>query len=751
LVELAAIGADGDVAQATLTGLGLRDALLGAAASADPADGLIAAIREREALLILDNCEHVIEAAAKFADRVLGECRRLRILATSREPLGITGEALWLVEPLAVPTDAGLAEIASSPAVRLLRDRAGAVRKDLGVDEHALSTMVRVCRALDGMPLAIELAAARSRALTPGQLAARLDDRFRLLTMGSRTALPRHQTLRAVVEWSWELLDEPERVLWRRLSIFAGGATVESAEAICAGDLDVLASLVDKSLVVATEDGRYRMLETIRAYGMECLAEAGEEDLVRRAHAEYFVRMAEEAESRLRGGHQVRTLAALTAEHDNLHAALRWAIAAGDTPLAIRLVAALGWYWWLCGHRAEGNELAAEALALPDIAEDQTTAIACTLSAFTSFGGPRDMEEVTGWMRRARDITERIEDEVIHPVLRLLGPMIDLFQAGMDDEALHKLEPLLEEPDPWLRAMAHFMYGQVLINMGHTVDAESYLAKALAGFHSLGDHWGSSFALASQAEMVSWRGDYRRAIEMYEEALAHLTGLGTTEESPMIYMRLANALWLLGEKARAGEFVAAGARVAERSLAPEGMATVHHQLGEFARREGRLTEARAHLDRGLALAAEMSGPPQFKAMMMSVRAYIEAADGDLDSARAGHADALRQAVASSDAPITAQTIIGFADLAVRREDYAEAVWLAGAAEGIRGLPDLSLIEEVEIRRRCRAELGEGEYTAGLERGRTASTDDVLAHLGIDRPPAWGIFDADDHAATPGRK
>src|SRR5580658_3536707 len=215
LVELAALGADstdGDVAQAALAGLGLRDALLGTTPNADPADGLIAAMRERAALLILDNCEHVIESAAAFADRVLGECRRLRILATSREPLGITGEALWQVEPLALPDDSrddSPGEIESSPAVRLLRDRAGAVRKDLGGDARTLSTMVRICRALDGMPLAIELAAARLRTMTIEQLANRLDDRFRLLTGGSRTALPRHQTLRAVVDWSWELLTDP--------------------------------------------------------------------------------------------------------------------------------------------------------------------------------------------------------------------------------------------------------------------------------------------------------------------------------------------------------------------------------------------------------------------------------------------------------------------------------------------------------------------------------------------------------------
>ena len=219
LVEFAPIGTDGDVAQTALAGLGLRDALLGASPSADPVDGLIAAIRDREMLLILDNCEHVIESVAALAERVLGECRRLRILATSREPLGITGEALWQVEPLAMPIGAE----AASPALQLLRDRAGAVRKNLGSDEHTKALMVRICRSLDGMPLAIELAAARLRTMTIEQLASRLDDRFRLLTSGSRTALPRHKTLRAVVDWSWELLTDAERTVLRRLSVFSGG------------------------------------------------------------------------------------------------------------------------------------------------------------------------------------------------------------------------------------------------------------------------------------------------------------------------------------------------------------------------------------------------------------------------------------------------------------------------------------------------------------------------------------------------
>src|SRR3984885_11546072 len=197
LVELAAIGADGDVAQSTLAALGLRGALLGEAPNAEPTDRLVAAMRDREALLILDNCEHVIESAAAFAHRVLGECRRLRILTTSREPLGITGEALWRVVPLALPeADASPGEIESAAAVQLLRDRAGAGRKDLAIEPRTLATMARICRMLDGMPLAIELAAARLRTMSLDQLANRLDDRFRLLTGGGRTAMPRHKTPR---------------------------------------------------------------------------------------------------------------------------------------------------------------------------------------------------------------------------------------------------------------------------------------------------------------------------------------------------------------------------------------------------------------------------------------------------------------------------------------------------------------------------------------------------------------------------
>src|SRR5215469_15897199 len=411
LVDLASIGVSGDVAQSALAALGLRDALLGGAPNADPMDRLIAAIREREMLLILDNCEHVIDSAASFAHRVLGECQGLRILATSREPLGITGEALWQVEPLALPAKgADLVEVASSQAVQLLQDRAGAVRKDFAINAHTLSSMARICRALDGIPLAIELAAARLRTMSLDQLANRLDDRFRLLTSGSRTAWPRHRTLRAVVDWSWELLTDAERMVLRRFSVFSGAASLEAAERVCAGDaveqeqvLDVLTSLAEKSLLLAEGDGapRYRMLGTIKEYAAQRLAEAGESDLVRRAHLAYFTELTETAEPHLRRAEQLEWLATLEAEHDNIGAAMRGALAAGQAQQAMRLAAAAGWYWWLGGHRTEGTELIVAATKTPGQVTDDVRAMVYALMVLFLGSGRADEHQVAEWIHQA--------------------------------------------------------------------------------------------------------------------------------------------------------------------------------------------------------------------------------------------------------------------------------------------------------------------------------------------------------------
>ncbi|MFN8205105.1 MAG: BTAD domain-containing putative transcriptional regulator, partial [Solirubrobacteraceae bacterium] len=339
MVELAPLTDPVEIVPAVIASLGLRDTALvdrpGHRAPRDGLDRVLDVLRDREAIVVLDNCEHLVTPAAELAETLLGACPRLRILATSREPLGITGESLVPVPPLPLPRpDAGAGDALADPAVRLFADRAAAVQPGFAVDDGTVEPVVEICRRLDGLPLAIELAAARLRSMPVAEIARRLDDRFRLLTGGSRTALPRHRTLRAVVDWSWELLGEPERRLARRLAVFAAGATTESAAAVCAGagiepdDVpDGLAALVERSLLQVepgSEPPRYRMLETIREYGLEQLAAAGEIEAVRGAHARWFADLAAAAEPRLRGPEQRQWYRRLDHERDNVLAALRW-------------------------------------------------------------------------------------------------------------------------------------------------------------------------------------------------------------------------------------------------------------------------------------------------------------------------------------------------------------------------------------------------------------------------------------------
>jgi predicted ATPase len=294
-------------------------------------------LRFRDLILVLDNCEHLIEACAALAEALLLCCPNLKILATSREPLGVAGEATWPVPSLSLPTAhrrPPVEELVRYEAVRLFVERAAAARPDFAPTEHNAPVVVEVCRELDGIPLAIELAAARTKVLTIEQIAGRLGDSFRLLTGGSRTVLPRQRTLRATIEWSFELLPEEERTMFRRLSVFAGGFTLEATEEVCSGGgiaeegvFDLLSRLVDKSLIVTEErDGhaRYRMLETVRQYGAEKLRDAGELQVIQQRHADFFLAMAEEAEFGMVGPDQAAWLGRLEEEHDNVRAALGW-------------------------------------------------------------------------------------------------------------------------------------------------------------------------------------------------------------------------------------------------------------------------------------------------------------------------------------------------------------------------------------------------------------------------------------------
>src|SRR5215469_15454131 len=492
-VPLAPVRDAMDVPNAVLTAIDGRetgwpvDAVEAARLAAmEPLDRLSEVLAARTALIVLDNCEHVLDAVAELAGQVLADAPGVRILATSREPLGLTGETLCPVPSLPLPpAGADVDEAAASPAVRLFADRAAAVRPGFGVSADSVESVVRICRALDGIPLAIELAAARVRALTPAQVADRLDDRFALLSVGTRSPLPRHQTLRAIVDWSWDLLDDREQAVLRRLAVFSGGATPDSAEEVCSlgGDraaiVDIVASLVDKSLVVASgeHEVRYRLLETVGAYAADRLAEAGEAEQVASAHAEYFLGLAERAEPELRSRDQVKWLDRLAIEHDNCSAAIRHVISAGDSAAALRFVRALGLFWVMRDYDSEASEWAARALELaPDGPPDGLAGahavcrIIAAISRFaTGAGDPSELPAVLSQLIPPPDTED--------PLLVLIAPMLT-FIAGDEGRARRELEALSGHPDPWVRAAQHSLAGHLARNDGDIEKAAGELALA---------------------------------------------------------------------------------------------------------------------------------------------------------------------------------------------------------------------------------------------------------------------------------
>ncbi len=733
LVELAAIGADGDVAQSTLAALGLRDALLGAAPNAEPTDRLIAAIREREALLILDNCEHVIESAAAFAHRVLGECQRLRILATSREPLGITGEALWLVEPLALPErDASPGEIESSPAVQLLRDRAGAVRRDLAVpyqlDGHTLPTMARVCRALDGIPLAIELAAARLRTMSLDQLASRLDDRFRLLTSGSRTALPRHRTLRAVVDWSWELLTDAERMVLRRLAAFSGGASLDAAERVCAGDgveqeqvLELLTALAEKSLLLTEGDSapRYRMIGTIKEYAGQRLAEAGESDLARHAHLVYFTELTETAEPHLRRAEQLEWLATLEVEHDNIGSAMRGALAAGEAHAAMRLAAGAGWYWWLGGHRAEGMELITAATETSGEVTDEIRAMVYALVVHFVSSGRGDEHQAAEWIHKAYRFSQRSKSR--NPLLGLVAPLERMLQAP--DTFLPAWEPLLDHEDPWVRALARLQLGKMRIMLGQGGrDADAYLEMAIAEFRALGERFGISFALTELADRIAVRGEFAGACEYYEQAIAVVTEVGTIEDVIRMRSRQAQLYWLLGDEDSSAAAIADAEQYAERVTWPDALVELALSKAELARWGGNAEAAYHQLDVATTILGDEAERADIRAVTHDLLGYL--AD-DLSEARTHRAAACQAASEAGHPLLIAQVLVGVADLALRCDQYEQAARLLAASAGVRGLPDRSHPDVARIEQAARHRLGEARFAEAAREGMQTSWSQLV--------------------------
>jgi predicted ATPase/DNA-binding SARP family transcriptional activator len=747
-VDLSPVSEGADVPGAMLGALGLRDAGLLPPPAPDrqgpPPDAterLVAALADRRMLLVLDNCEHVVSDAAQLTHRLLSACPRLRILATSREALGITGETLWPVPPLALPPPGTApAEALGYPAVRLFAERAAAVRPDFAVDAANADAVLRICRALDGLPLAIELAAARLRSLPLAEVADGLDDRFRLLSRGDRTAQPRHQTLRAVVEWSWDLLDDAERTLARRLTVFAGGATRDAAERVCglpaAQVAELLATLVDKSLVEAVgEAGRYRMLDTVRAFCAERLVEAGEWEELRRNHAAYYLDLARRADPQLRGAEQLEWLGRLDAEHDNLHAALRHAIDAAEAELGLRLLAALSSYWWLRGRRGEGAALAGDLLDVlgpgPPAGLDEEYAL-CVL--FAAVGGTTSPQR-RAQLEAAQSFAFTTEQPSRLPFLTVLSAMAAGPPEGNVDVELVR-QRYRTGPDPWIRALARFGDGYLRLMAGQTAAAEHEFAAALDDFQAIGERWGTGMVLAELAALADLRGDRERFVAMIDHALDLAGQLDSPDDIADLLSRRAASSVRAGDLGAAEADYERAAELARRAGMPDRLADAHRGLGELARLRGDLVQARRLCEQALAecpsgwFAADTA-----RAEILVALGKVATAEGDAAAARDRHRQALL-AAGHGGFMVAADMAEGLADVALLEGDAEQAALLLGAGAVLRGAsvpgdPDIARVAAAAT-----THLGEAAYQRAYQRGAAMTYEQALAVLGA-RPSASG--------------
>jgi predicted ATPase/class 3 adenylate cyclase len=582
LVELATLSDPGRVPEAIAGAIDIRGE-----ADRPPLDTLISALRSRQLLIVLDNCEHLIGACAETASALLRCCPELKILASSREPLGIAGESIWGVPSLAVPDfsrdeqEPSFEEIESLEAVQLFVDRAKAVRPDFALTPRNAPVVAKICWRLDGIPLAIELAAARVKVLTPEQILTRLDNRFQLLSGGSRTALPRQQTLGALIDWSYDLLSEPERVLLRRLSVFVAGRTLDAVEEVCDGDglervaiFDLLCALVDKSLVMVEPgpDGetRYTMLESIWDYAEEKLAHHGETERYRNRHLDYFMRLAGETEPHLTGPNQTAWLEKLGIEHFNLNFALRWSLESGDRiERGLRLAGALARYWEVRNYLTEGwmlyeellgraNETTApgilakaeagagrlywckdrddDALRHYDAARLIYEKLACTADAAHIRAMSGFAERNKGNNSVAREHFEhalqtgeaehsvRIEATALSGLGSIAADEGDLPLAR--DLKMRSLEKFRALGDKWILGVVAWSVGKVLVALDEHEEARRFLNESLALARELGNKWSLPYALEAIGDICGKEQNAMKAIQLYAAAGALREALG---------------------------------------------------------------------------------------------------------------------------------------------------------------------------------------------------------------------------------
>jgi non-specific serine/threonine protein kinase len=531
--SLAGVTDPAQVPREVATALGLREQYAVSAVEALPGH-----IGARQLLLVLDNCEHLLEVCARLIEGLLRDCPGMRVLATGHEPLRVPGERVWRISPLGLPgSDNGWASfenVAEAEAIRLFRARAGLVQPQFALTPANAAAVVGICRRLDGIPLAIELAAARTEMMSVDDILARLEDRFRLLTGGSRTALPRHQTLRAALDWGHQLLNDDERTLFRRLSVFSGPFELAAAEAVGAtADLPTetvlghLSGLVDKSLVVAAagpgDRTRCRMLETVRQYAAERLLDAGEGDETRRRHADHFLAVAEVAAAFERRPGQAEWLARLEFDHEDLRAAMLWC-RAHDHERWVRLALALGWFWLVRGHLSEGREWLGGVIGLPSLALADRARALYWLARLAFWQGAYPVAEELG--EGALAAYRALGDELgAGWTLNVLGS-VHLY-AGETARAAERFDQALDAaPDVELRVDTLVAMGELHLVVGDVPGSRRPLEQALAEASGPDGRWLVALGVLFLAIADFFDREHRRSRERLDEALDAFHELG---------------------------------------------------------------------------------------------------------------------------------------------------------------------------------------------------------------------------------
>jgi predicted ATPase/DNA-binding SARP family transcriptional activator/tetratricopeptide (TPR) repeat protein len=694
-VRLASVQSGDQVPLAVADALGVP--LDGSGAELDVRHRLTSFLARRQMLLLVDNCEHVVDAAASLVDDILGQCPHITVLATSREALAVPDEVQVTVAPLVTPPeDAPSSQVLEYPAAQLFAERARAVRPGLVFDSEDLSAIGQISRELDGIPLALELAAARVASMSPGEIAARLAQRFSFLTSGARTAEARQQTLRATVDWSYALLGEVERRVFNRLSVFRGGWSLTAAEAVLADGplsssvvLDTIGRLVERSMVWVERGrtSRYRMLETLREYAAEQLNASGEADAVAGRHASYFRQVAEQAEVELRGHGQRETLRLLREEQPNIRAAIRWlSRPGGDIDSALVTAGSLGMFWHL-GRHLEGREVLGR---LVDTGDGSAPARARALQAVSIVERPRGClvhphPRCAETAEESLSIFTSLDDPwhaALSKVLVSVEGVTGAFRERSDGFLREADEEFTREDDAWGRAVIGFVRLETAMKAGDMATALRLGPATAAAFGQLEDLWGLSATLYHFGWGLRQFGRFEEGARVLEEAIDVATSAGLWNTVQWAYADLAIEKVHVGDLGTARELFERAAKASQEVGDGAGEVLATHGYGLLAEVDGDWTDAGRHYQEAVA-GFERLGTPVWAGIALAGQGRSAEALGHPAAARGLYEKALAVGRKLGEPSVTAASLEGLGRLARAREQHEDGDRMAREAAEIR--------------------------------------------------------------------